>query len=622
MNLKSRLPEPTRDNPYAQLDWIFNDKASLYSNPGSGQNYASALAFYKRFLRHTHNYSAKLEKDPRFFLAREWDIFALHKVKAWIDATNVAGENGYLTSYTILGTMSSLRQTMAHAYEHSYIEKPVINVFVAGAVRETTSRTAYSLDEYEQIFQVLTPLIKSSRDLLKAYVPTGRGRDPRKVQRADIKRGNRLMGQGWNCWGVNEEGTIVRQEDNLRWYFENVMNCIPLSVAAANLKHLQFFLAAARLHGGVKQLYRNWGVAYSISTDVILPLLVELTSETGLNVESVLTLRRDCFKEAHPLTGLPFLEYTKPRSGGDKELHTSLYDRGQDSLGLKQRQSRIISNSIESILNLTEPLVERAKKDDRNYLFLFEPRFSQSTDPVQRLTVSIVHDWNLKMVKKHNLRADNGQPLSFNLSRFRPTKITELVAQGYDFFDIMAMAGHSSIVTTLSYIDRLKWAGDFHRKIEKALITIKRNKEEYDRRPLPIAITQRGAPGKFIFKAPVCHCKNPYDPPDVVRQSGSYHEGDACSNFNMCLSCHNVLVTEMNLPKLVAYRNEIDRALTNVSEIPRQGELYQRMKMILDQILAPDVLFSNETLEWATELSQLQDYDVLDSFISRSVESR
>jgi len=494
MILKSRLPEPTRDNPYAQLDWIFSDKASLYSNPASGQNYASALAFYKRFLRHTHNYSAELEKDPRFFLSREWDIFALHKVKIWIDATNVAGGNDYRTSYTIIGSMSSLRQTMAHAYEHSYIEKPVINVFVAGAVRETTSRTAYSLDEYEQIFQVLTPLIKSSRDLLKPYVPTGRGRDPRKLQRARMKQGDRLMGQGWNCWGVNEEGMIVRQEDNLRWYFENVMNCIPLSVAPANLKHLQFFLAAARLYGGVKQLYRNWGVAYSISTDVILPLLVELTSETGLNVESVLTLRRDCFKEAHPLTGLPFLEYTKPRSGGNKELHTSLYDRRQDSLGLKQRQSRIISNSIESILRLTAPLVERAKKDDRDYLFLFEPRSSQSNDPVQRLTVSIVHDWNLKMVKKHNLRADNGQPLSFNLSRFRPTKITELVAQGYDFFDIMAMAGHSSIVTTLSYIDRLKWASDFHRKIEKALITIKSNKEEYERAPLPIAITRRASP--------------------------------------------------------------------------------------------------------------------------------
>jgi hypothetical protein len=44
------------------------------------------------------------------------------------------------------------------------------------------------------------------------------------------------------------------------------------------------------------------------------------------------------------------------------------------------------------------------------------------------------------------------------------------------------------------------------------------------------------------------------------------------------------------------------------------------MKMLLDQILMPGVLFSNETLEWATQLAQLQDYDVLDSFISRSVE--
>ncbi len=57
-----------------------------------------------------------------------------------------------------------------------------------------------------------------------------------------------------------------------------------------------------------------------------MPLLVELMSETGLNMESALSLKRDCFNEAHPLTGLPFLEYEKPRSGGEKELHVALYD--------------------------------------------------------------------------------------------------------------------------------------------------------------------------------------------------------------------------------------------------------------------------------------------------------
>ncbi len=225
------------------------------------------------------------------------------------------------------------------------------------------------------------------------------------------------------------------------------------------------------------------------------------------------------------------------------------------------------------------------------------------------------------MIKEHGLRADNGDVLSFNLSRFRPTKITELVAQGYDFFDIMAIAGHSSITTTLSYIDRLKWASDFHNKIEAALTTIKSNKKEYERKPLPVAITRNATPGDFIFRAPVCHCKNPYDPPQVVRKGSNYHEGDPCSNFNMCLTCDNVLITEMNLPKHIAYRSEIVRALANVSEIPRQGELYKQTKMVLDQILTPGQIFSQDALDWAAQVAEVEEFEVLDSFISRNIEA-
>lgn len=75
-----------------------------------------------------------------------------------------------------------------------------------------------------------------------------------------------------------------------------------------------------------------------------------------------------------------------------------------------------------------------------------------------------------------------------------------MVTQGFDFFDIMAIAGHSSIATTLSYIDKLKSAGDFHRKIENALSTIKRNKENYEQQPVPIAITRKASPDKFILQ--------------------------------------------------------------------------------------------------------------------------
>lgn len=622
LHLQKHLPTPTKKDPYRQLDWIFQDKISLYSNRHSRENYSSGLSIYKRFLKHTNNYSEALQRDPRFHLKEQWDVFALLKVKNWLDTTNFAGNDDYLASASVTSMMSALRQTMEHAYEHAYIEKPIIKVSLRTVVRETVSRTAYSVDEYERIFKVLAPLIKFSKGLLQPYVPTGKGKDPRVMNRRKVPQGSIWGCQSWTF--QNDDGELLAREDNLRWYFENVMKCVPLPSVPENIKHKQFFNTAS-FHAGIKTLYRNWGVSCFIDTDVMMPLLIELISETGLNVESVLSLKRDCFMEAHPLTGLPFLQYDKPRSGGEKELHIALYDNNhRDSMGLKQRQSRIISNSIATILKLTEPLVEQASKEDQRYLFLCQPRGRTSAGAlgrVKRISLRIVQNWTGKMIKEYHLRADNGDVLSFNLSRFRPTKITEMVAQGHDFFDIMAVTGHASIITTLSYIDGLKWARDFNQKIEQALTTIKKNKQEYERNPLPVAITRTAKAGDFIFKAPVCHCRNPYDPPEVVRKSSNYIEGDACSYFNMCLSCDNVLVTEMNLPKLFAYRTAIESALANVSEIPRQGELYKKTKMLLDQILAPEVLFSRDNLDWAAHLAQVDDFEVLDSFIFQSVEA-
>jgi hypothetical protein len=105
-DLKHHLPTPTKGNPHRQLDWIFHDKISLYSNEHTQSNYFAALSFYKRFLAETHNYSATLERDPRFYLKHEWDVFALHKVKQWIDTINIAGTEAYLTSHSITGMKS------------------------------------------------------------------------------------------------------------------------------------------------------------------------------------------------------------------------------------------------------------------------------------------------------------------------------------------------------------------------------------------------------------------------------------------------------------------------------------------------------------------------------------
>jgi hypothetical protein len=618
------MPEPTPEHPYAQVDWIFREKMSLYEKSHTKENYKAALAFYKKFLQETSNYNPLLDGDARFYIKDEWDVMALHKVKQWLDATNIQGTDDYLTSNTINNIFSNIRQTMEYAYDHNYINRPVINVPMPAAVRETLNRSAYSNEEYTAIFNIISPMIRFSKGLLRPYSRTGKGRDPRNREREGIGPGEKLLGQGWNCWIKNFDGDgFVRSDDNMRWYFENVMGCIPLRGTPEHLKkHGNFFDYATRIHGGLHRLYRKWGVSVLIDQDVIMPLVVKLISETGLNVETLLSLRRDCFKDAHPLTGLPYLEYYKPRSGGEKELHAIIYDEAEDGefMALGQKQSQIISRTIKTILELTDPLVKFASEENQNRLLLYQSNTPRCLGKVQPINKKAVATWTGRIVKEHDLRGSDGKPLIFNLSRFRPTKFTEMVTQGYDIIDIMSVAGHKSIITTLAYIDRLKSTTDFHRKIQRELTIIKENKRAYERKPLPIAATADAKPGEFIFKAPVCHCKNPYRPPDVVKNSKSYHEGDACTFWNMCLQCENVLITELNLPKLFAYRNEIRRALNNVSEIPRQGELYKKMLMILDEILLPDVLFPQEKLDWAAELAGEAEFEVLDAFIHQAGE--
>jgi Phage integrase family len=617
------LPEPKRENPYAQVDWIFKERMSLCENKHTRYNYSTALVFYKRFLEETKNYNPLLDADPRFYIKDEWDVMALQKVKQWVDATNINGTDDYLTSHTLTNHIGAIRRTMEYAYEHNYINKPIINVLMPTAVRETEQRSAYSNQEYTAIFNAISPLIQFSRNLSQPYRKTGIGRDPRKLCKAGVPRGEKSLGTGWTCWAKASNGDeYVKSDDNMRWYFENVMDCVPLPATPENREHKKFFYYAGVTHGGLHNLYNKWGVSSRISPDVIMPLVVKLVSETGLNFESLLSLKRDCFKEAHPLTGLPYIEYTKVRSGGEKELHLTLYDKAEDGefMALRQKQSQIIGKTIKTILMLTEQLVSIASEKDRGYLLLCQSGGMRNLGKVQRLNKKMIHNWTEKIVKEYDLRGRNGKPLGFALSRFRPTKFTEMVMQGYDIFDIMAVAGHKSIATTLTYIDRLKSTTDFHRKILRELTIIKENKRAYERKPLPIAMTADAKPGEFIFKAPVCHCKNPYDPPEVVKKSKSYHEGDACTFWNMCLQCENVLITEMNLPKLCAYRNEIRRALSNLNEIPRQGELYKKILMILDEILSPDVLFPQSKLEWADELAMEAEFEVLDTFIHQAGE--
>jgi hypothetical protein len=616
----SILPDPTKEIPYIQVDWIFEERASLCNTKSTKNNYISACTFYKKYLLETGNYNSTSEDDSRFYIENEWDNLALHKVKSWIDATNVEGADEYLTSYTIAGHFSAIRQTMIYAYECGYSKHLVADVIMQHGVRETKTRAAFTTEEYEAIFKVINPLIKFSRGLLKPYEKTGIGKDPR--VRIAGRRREKLLGHGWACWRFSSDGKeMIPSDENIRWYFENVLECRPIPCTEEyKIKHKHFLDMAGLHHGGLNNLYRKWGVSSCIDQFVIMPLVVKLIAETGLNVESILSLRRDCFKGQEHLTYLPCIEYYKSRSGGEKILVLELFDGkkiDKEYLKLGQKQSQIIRETINTILALTEPLVEMAEDEDKDFLLLYQRSGSTDFGKVTRIKKWVMRRWTKNLVQENDLRDRDGNKLELNLTRFRPTKITELVQQGHDIFSLMSIAGHSSIRTTLSYIDKLKFAENFHATIQRELENIKNNAYEQRNNPLPIATGSEAEPGTFIFKsASFSFCKNPYDPPNIVRNAKNYFEGDPCTYFNMCLQCKNILITEMNLPKLAAYRNEIIRALKNgIEDMPRQGELYKKNLAILDEIFTPNVVFSEAILNKAIQIADDVEFDVIDSFI-------
>lgn len=619
LNINQTPPIPTLSNPLVQVDWIFEKKMRSYNNRSTKENFACGRSYYKKFLTETFNYNESLKRDPCFYIEKEWDKVALYKFCKWIETTNIEGTAAYLTSNTIVGLVSALRIVMEDAYECGFIENAVLNVSLPPAVRETDARAAFSTEEYESIFKIVTPQIQFSKNLLKPYKKTGVGRDPRYLIRKGLEKGGKVLYQGWACYKPSDDGlTLVVSDDNIRWYFENLMNCQPLAGTPLNkLTHNSFFNAAANIHGGLPQLYQKWGVSTFIDIDILMPLVVKLIAETGMNVDSILSLKRDCLKQTHPLTNLPYVEYDKPRSGGEKVLPLELYnfyDSQGQYLGLGQKQSLIIAETINLILKLTEPLVALADSDEKDYLLIYQSSGVNKFGKVKRINNKNAGSWTNVIVSKNNLTSKDGKKLAFNLSRFRPTKITEFVRQGFDIFQIMSIAGHSSIQMTLSYVDGLKITSVFDQTINKELTNIKNNTLEWKTKTLPVATLVVDNPQNFIFKTSLCHCKNPYDPPPQVKKAKYYNEGDACTYWNMCLQCPNVLITEKDLPTLISYKNEIARSMRNgVEDMPRQGELYKKTLMLLEEILTPDFMFTEENLIDAS--NKITDGNVIDPFI-------
>jgi hypothetical protein len=275
---------------------------------------------------------------------------------------------------------------------------------------------------------------------------------------------------------------------------------------------------------------------------------------------------------------------------------------------------------VELIFKLTEPLVAEAPEHEKDRLLLLQPGCSRSPDAVNEaigLNKGTLQFWSASIRKKAREAGLGELPESFNLSRFRPTKITEMVRAGHDFFSVQVVAGHSEARTTARYLATHQLAPQAEREISDTLIQIHRNAHEFGLRPKPYASGATEHHEGVIYRGVLCDCNNVFDPPAAVKRLPGYREGQACTYWNMCLLCPNVLVTRKHLPHLVAYSREIDTSVAaNLSQAPNAVH-YQKVRAVLAGVFNE---FGEDDLAWARELAECADLYV-DPFIYHGVKN-
>lgn len=603
---KHKLPIPTNDEPLVQVDWIFEQKASLAKTKSHHKATMGGHKYYKTFLNETYNHNDKLKNKEPFYLSEQWTITALQKFKFWLYSKENGLSEKPISSARKASILTAVNMTMLYAYEHNYIKEKVLPVWYEKPIRETEIRSYYTDEEIRPIIDLILSEIVFSEKILEPYENKGVGKDPRTANLL-YARTKFPEGEGW------------KYEENIIWYFENVLNCKPLLWTEENDKeHRAFFHAAKECCKGYKNFYKKLNIWPLIDQDIIIPLVAYLAYLTGLNVESILSLRRDCLKKDIFLDTLA-LHFYKERSKGEMPpLILSLYDKQDNKLGSKE--SKKIIHIIRLLQRLTESLVYKAKDEYKDFLLIYETSAPHNIGNVNKLNTRVLKFWCDKLVNSNNLVDRNGQRLSFNLSRFRPTKLTNLIKNGYDIPEIQAVAGHNSPLNTIDYIDKIGTDPIFNKTTHEVISQMRINHQDFKENPLSLAKNLEDKPEQFIFKTPLCSCKNPYDPPEQVKRSNNYNEGDACTYWNMCLFCPKVLITKDNLPDLVAYRSQLEISLsTQINEMPYQGELYQKTKFVLDDLLKPDNYFSDQEIDWANKIAKdnnLAD-QIYDSFINQ-----
>ncbi|SHO19441.1 Putative uncharacterized protein [Moritella viscosa] len=519
------------------------------------------------------------------------DCFNSWSLRDFKEHLGVKIEAGSISTSTANTYLSALRMTLnklktVRNFDFNYYPADGFEI-----VRKSLAYKPYSPNERKQIHEMLKQEMALVKKKLEPY---------KKLDR--------------------ESADLDDPKIQARIIFEDHCNCVPCfdsekdRTTGRNKGYKKFinFVRTRRLY--LNDLYDEWGLlTRKVTSREVGVYVLKMAQVLGMNLSPILDLELDDYQKCHPLTNKPCLTYWKERSTGEKMLHLDLFHA--DLQWLTMSQKHFVEAVFDEVNQLTSETRKCAADEISNRLFLTLHQGNQGR--CTALSMNTMPRFYSELVDEYQLKDDTGNSLVLTATRFRPTLVSELVDAGVSIREIQYLLGHSSIYTTITYLDKLDFDRVIRDKARKAIEDIYSNTVHPTKYNSSNKKQQRQFDeSQIIMKTPLGGCKNIFDPPNFIKKSSLYVKGKPCSQYNKCLSCDNVMLTEKHLPELFAMQRDylVSLESSEVVNTPYHVVVLENLSL-LEDILNPETSeFKEDILSQAKEDSLFIETTILDSW--------
>ena len=539
----------------------------------------SNMKSYLQGVRHYCDFLESKDVSPDSSFKDCFDSWSLRGFKEYLGKKIKERLISSSTANTLLSTLRMTLKKLKTIRNLNFSYYPADGFEIA---RESIVFKPYSPNERKQIHEMLEKEMVLAKKKLVPY------------QKLDRKNAN-----------------LDVSKNKARIIFEDDCNCVPMywNIKEHTNGYNKIALIANKEWISINGLYDEWGVIHrKVITRDIGMYVLKMAQVLGMNLNSILDLELDDYQEHHPLTNKPCLTYWKQRSTGEKMLHLDLFHA--DLQWLSTSQKHFVETVFDEVIQLTSEVRKFAPDEISNKLFItFYCRFSTITEA----TMSELYS---ELVDKYHLKDDKGEPLVLTTTRFRPTLVSELIDAEVSIREIQYLLGHASIFTTINYLDTLDFDRVVRNKARKAIEDIYINSVHAIKQSSNQKQQRRFDDCEIIMKTPLGGCKNIFSPPDFIKKSSLYVKGKPCSQYNKCLSCEHVMLTEKHLSELFAMQRDYLSSLESAAVVNTPYFLVvQENLSLLDDILNSETSeFEEDILMRAKEESLFIETTILDSW--------